>query len=53
MANEFTLADYELLAEDDLNKAVIRTWREASPLLDNLTFKEDGLLTQQAQSRPR
>ena len=31
MANEFTLYDYERTAPDNLNKAVARTWREASP----------------------
>lgn len=39
MANEFTLADYERTAPDNLNKAVARTWREASPILDMLNFR--------------
>jgi hypothetical protein len=46
MANEYTLADYEAMAPDNLNKAVIRTWREASPILDMLTFKSDAQLSQ-------
>lgn len=46
MANEYTLADYEQTAPDDLNKAVVRTWREASPWLDMLTFKSDPQLSQ-------
>src|SRR3990172_8795952 len=46
MANEYTLADYEALATDNLNKAVIRTWREASPWMDMLTFKSDPQLSQ-------
>jgi hypothetical protein len=46
MANEYTLADYEALAPDNLNKAVIRKWREASPILDMLTFKSDAQLSQ-------
>lgn len=46
MANEFTLADYERTAPDNLTKAVIRTWREASPILDMLSFKTSDMLTQ-------
>lgn len=46
MANEYTLADYEAMAPDDLNKAVIRTWREASPWLEMTSFKEDAQLSQ-------
>jgi len=46
MANEFTLADYERTAPDNLSKAVVRTWREASPILDMLTFKTSDLLSQ-------
>jgi hypothetical protein len=46
MANEFTLADYERTAPDNLNKAVIRTWREASPILDMLKFRTSGNLTE-------
>lgn len=46
MANEFTLADYELTASP-ITKAVVRTWREASPLMDMLSFKTSGNLTQE------
>lgn len=46
MANEFTLADYEMMAPDDLSKAVVRTWREASPILDMLRFKTSDMLSQ-------
>jgi len=46
MANEFTLADYERTAPDNLSKAVARTWREASPILDMLSFKTSGMLSQ-------
>jgi len=46
MANEYTLADYEAIAPDNLNKAVIRTWREKSPILDMLPFKTDSMLSQ-------
>jgi hypothetical protein len=46
MANEFTLADYEKNAPDNLNKAVARTWREASPILDMLKFKASDMLSQ-------
>lgn len=46
MANEFNLADYERNAPDNLSKAVARTWREASPILDMLTFKTSDLLSQ-------
>jgi hypothetical protein len=46
MANEFTLATYELTAADNLSKAIARTWREASPILDLLSFKTSGLLSQ-------
>ena len=45
MANEYTLADYERTA-DPLTKAVVRTWREASPILDMLKFKQSDQLTQ-------
>lgn len=38
MANEFTLLDYELTA-DPPTRAVVRTWREASPIMDMLKFK--------------
>lgn len=46
MANEFTLADYQATAADPLSAAVVQTWREASPLLDMLTFKTNDLLSQ-------
>lgn len=46
MANEFTLADYERTASDNLNKAVARTWREASPILDMLKFRTSGNLSE-------
>ena len=44
MANEYTLADFERLAADDLNKAVIRTFREASPIMEALTWKQKKAL---------
>lgn len=46
MANEFTLADYERLAPDNLSKAVVRTWREASPILEMLKFRTSGNLSE-------
>lgn len=46
MANEYTLADYEAIASDNLNKAVIRTWREKSPILDMMSFKTGKFLSQ-------
>lgn len=46
MANEFTLADYERTAPDNLSKAVVRTWREKSPILDMLSFKTSDQLSQ-------
>ena len=46
MANEFTLADYERTAPDNLNKAVARTWREASPILDMLKFRVSSNLSE-------
>lgn len=46
MANEFTLADYELTAPP-LTKAVVRTWRESSPILDMLKFKTSANLTEE------
>ena len=42
----YTLADYELTASK-LTKAVIKTWREASTILDMLSFKTDAQLTQE------
>jgi hypothetical protein len=46
MANEFTLLDYELTAPP-LTRAVVRTWREASPILDMLSFKTTNNLSEQ------
>ena len=46
MADEFTLADYERTAPDNLNKAVARTWREASPILDMLKFRTSTNLSE-------
>lgn len=46
MADEFTLADYERTAPDNLNKAVARTWREASPILDLLKFRTSTNLSE-------
>jgi len=46
MADEFTLADYERTAPDNLNKAVARTWREASPILDMLKFRTSTKLSE-------
>lgn len=42
----YTLADYALSASP-LTRAVIKTWREASPILDMLSFKTDAQLTQE------
>lgn len=46
MANEFTILDYERTAPDNLNKAVARTWREASPIMDLLRFRTSDKLTE-------
>ena len=46
MANEFTLADYELTAPP-VTRAVVRTWREASPIMDMLKFKTSSNLTEE------
>lgn len=46
MANEYTLADYQAMATDDLNKGVILTYREVSPWLDMLSFVSDPKLSQ-------
>jgi hypothetical protein len=46
MANEFTLADYEATAPDPLQKAMVRTWREVSPILDMLKFKTSNRLSE-------
>jgi len=45
MANEFTLADYERTATP-ITAAVIRTWREASPILEDLSFKTSDQLVE-------
>jgi len=42
----YTLADYQQTATP-LPSAVIKTWREASAILDMLTFKTDAQLTQE------
>ena len=42
----FTLADYELTAPP-ITRAVVRTWREASPILDMLSFKTSDQLSQE------
>jgi hypothetical protein len=44
MANEFTLLDYELTAPP-LTKAVVKTWREKSPIMDMLSYKTQSQLT--------
>jgi hypothetical protein len=46
MADEFTLADFERTAQNDLSKAVARTWREASPILDMLKFRTSDKLSE-------
>lgn len=40
----FTLADYELTAPP-VTRAVVKTWREASPIMDLLSFKTSDQLT--------
>lgn len=45
MADEFTLLDYQLTAPP-LTKAVVKTWREASPILELLKFKKSNRLTE-------
>ena len=42
----YTLADYQMTATP-LTRAVINTWREASPILDLLKFKTDAQLAQE------
>ena len=42
----YTLADYELTAPP-LTRAVVKTWREASLIMDMLSFKTDAQLTQE------
>lgn len=44
MANEFTLADYQLTATP-LTKAVLQVYREASPIMDLLKWKTRTQLT--------
>jgi hypothetical protein len=46
MANEYTLLDYEMTA-DPVTRAVIKTWREHSPIMDMLSFKTAAQLTQE------
>ena len=46
MALEFTLADYERMAPDNLTKGAIRTWREASPIMEMLSFKTSANLSE-------
>lgn len=46
MADEYTLLDYQLTAPP-LTKAVIKTWREASPILEMLKFKVTNNLTEE------
>jgi hypothetical protein len=46
MANEYTLADYQLTAPP-ITRAVIKTWREASLIMDMLSFKTDAQLVQE------
>jgi hypothetical protein len=47
MADEFTLADFERIAPSTLEKAIIRTWREASPLMDLMKWKQQKALSVQ------
>ncbi len=42
----YTLADYELTAPP-LTRAVVKTWREASLIMDMLSLKTDAQLTQE------
>jgi hypothetical protein len=42
----FTLLDYELTAPP-ITRAVVHTWREASPIMDMLSFKTSDQLTQE------
>ena len=46
MADEFTLADYEQTASP-IVKAVVHTYREASPVMDMLSFKTSSNLTEE------
>lgn len=45
MADEYTLLDYQLTAPP-LVKAVVKTWREASPILNLLKFMTTNRLTE-------
>jgi hypothetical protein len=38
MANEYTLLDWEMTA-DPVTRAVVKTWREVSPIMDLIKFK--------------
>lgn len=44
MANEYTLADYEMQQASTITKAVVRTWREASPIMEMLRFQTKNQL---------
>lgn len=46
MANEYTLADYQLTAKP-LTKAVLQVFREASPIMEMLKWKTSTQLTQE------
>lgn len=46
MADEFTLFDYQQTATP-ITKAVVKTWREASPILDMLKFKTTSQLSEE------
>ena len=45
MANEYTLADFERMAKSTLEQTVIKTWRETSPIMDMLKFKQASALS--------
>lgn len=45
MANEYTLLDFERMAKSPLEAAVIKTWRETSPFMEMLKFKEKKALS--------
>jgi hypothetical protein len=46
MADEFTLLDYQQTATP-ITKAVVKTWREASPILEMLKFKTTKNLSEE------
>lgn len=46
MTEIFTLADFEKSAPDNLQKVVVRTWREASPFMDMLRFRTSDNLSE-------